>query len=153
VKRLVFEKTIRIAAPREAVFRFFSHPDNLVRITPDALHFHVLCGPDRTLQEGDLLEYGFRIFGLPIRWTSRIASWRENESFSDFQERGPYAYWLHTHTFRDADGGTELNDRVEYALRLGFLGRLLTSALVRRELQRIFNHRAAAIESLLTAAG
>ena len=151
MKRLVFEKTIRIAAPREAVFRFFSHPDNLIRITPGELRFHVRQGPDRTLQEGDLLEYGFRIFGLPIRWTSRIASWRENESFSDLQERGPYAYWLHTHTFRDADGGTEMNDRVEYAMRLGFLGRLLTAELVRRELQRIFNHRAAAIESILGA--
>ena len=53
MKRLVFEKTIRIAAPREAVFRFFAHPDNLERITPGELRFHVRCGPGRTLQEGD----------------------------------------------------------------------------------------------------
>jgi ligand-binding SRPBCC domain-containing protein len=148
VKRIVFERLTHIAAPRADVFRFFSEPDNLARITPAKMRFHIKRGPGRTLRESDVIEYSFRVFGLPLRWTSRIAAWRENESFADLQERGPYSYWLHTHTFRDADGGTEMHDRVEYALPFGFLGRLLAAPLVRRELERVFNHRADAVQSI-----
>jgi uncharacterized protein len=153
VKRILFERTTRIHAPRAGVFRFFSEPDNLARITPPSMRFRITRGPGRTLRDGDRIEYAFRVFGLPMRWTSRIASWREGESFSDFQERGPYSYWLHTHTFRDDGDATLMHDRVEYALPLGTLGRLVGGALVRRELERVFDYRGAAVESYFRVAG
>jgi len=147
VKRLVFERTTRIAAPRADVFRFFAEPENLGRITPPEMRFRIIKGPGLMLREGDRIEYAFRVFGLPMRWTSHIASWREGESFSDFQERGPYKYWLHTHSFRDDGEGTEMHDRVEYTLPFGFLGRLIAAPLVRRELERVFDYRGAATEA------
>ena len=55
--------------------------------------------------------------------------------------RGPYRLWHHTHTFTPADGGTLVGDRVRYALPLGPLGAVAHAALVRRDLERIFDFR------------
>jgi ligand-binding SRPBCC domain-containing protein len=149
VSRQRFERTTFIAAPVERVFDFFSVPENLGRITPPSVHFRIIDGPNRRLREGDRIEYALRIFGLPMRWASRIVIWRDGEVFADLQERGPYRYWMHTHSFRSVEGGVEMRDVVEYELPLGLLGRLVAGALVAKTLDRIFAFRAKVIHDLL----
>ncbi len=71
----------------------------------------------------------------------------------DAQLRGPYSIWEHTHTFEAAgEAATVIADRVRYALPLGPLGELAHRAFVRRDLERIFDHRAAAVRGLLAGA-
>ncbi|HET8797477.1 MAG TPA: SRPBCC family protein [Thermoanaerobaculia bacterium] len=147
-RRAVLERTTRIDAPLAEVFEFFSTPANLGRITPPSMGFRITAGPERRLQEGDRIDYAIRVFGLSMRWTTRITLWREREVFADLQERGPYRYWHHTHTFRAADGGVEMHDRVEYELPFGFLGRLFGGPIVRRQLDAIFAYRAEAIRNI-----
>lgn len=147
-RRNVLDQTTFIAAPLAEVFAFFSAPENLGRITPPGMGFRITKGPGRQLQEGDRIDYSIRILGLPMRWTTRITLWREGEAFADLQERGPYRYWHHTHTFREVDGGVEMHDRVEYELPFGFLGRLAGGPIVRRQLAAIFAYRAAAIREI-----
>lgn len=147
-QRSVLETTTVIAAPLADVFEFFSTPGNLGRITPPNMGFRITAGPDRRLREGDRIQYAIRIFGVPLRWTTRITLWREGEAFADLQESGPYRYWHHTHTFREVDGAVEMHDRVEYELPFGFLGRLFGAPIVRRQLEAIFAYRAAAIREI-----
>jgi ligand-binding SRPBCC domain-containing protein len=66
--------------------------------------------------------------------------------FVDAQLRGPYALWVHTHTF-EADGpnAVVISDDVRYALPFGPLGALAHAAFVRRDLERIFDYRAQAV--------
>lgn len=142
---MIFEKTTTIVAPLAEVFRFFAEPGNLARITPPQMRFRVTNGPGRPLRAGDRIEYEMRILGIPVRWRTLINSWRENESFSDLQERGPYRSWLHTHTFRAVAGGVEMRDHVDYELSLGWIGRLAAGWWVRRELARIFAYRESVI--------
>lgn len=142
---MILERTTFIRAPLADVFDFFGEPSNLARITP-AMGFRILEGPKRKLREGDTIAYRLRIFGLvPVKWRTRITKWIDGVEFADLQERGPFRYWLHTHTFVEKDGGVEMFDRVEYELPLGALGRVVAGALVARELERIFDYRAAAI--------
>jgi len=115
-------RTTHIAAPVESVFAFFAQPQNLALLTPPRMRFRVVRGPDRSLREGDRIEYAMRMHGIPVRWSSRIVSWRENESFADLQERGPFQRWLHTHRFASTPEGTEMRDEVEYDLPLGIAG-------------------------------
>jgi ligand-binding SRPBCC domain-containing protein len=62
--------------------------------------------------------------------------------FSDLQVSGPFAYWKHTHTFiPDGPASSVLEDRVEYALPLGFLGRWVAGAHVRNRLLKLFEYR------------
>ncbi len=145
MRRTVLERTTFVPASLGEVFAFFSDPQNLARITPPSMGFVILDAPQRGLRAGDLIDYRILVFGLPLRWRTRIESWAENESFSDLQMRGPYRYWLHTHTFHTAGAGTEMHDRVEYALPMGSIGRLAAGWLIRRQLKAIFDFRAEAI--------
>jgi ligand-binding SRPBCC domain-containing protein len=90
-----------------------------------------------------------RPLGFPQRWTSEITEWDPPAKFVDEQRKGPYRSWHHEHTFRAVDGGTEIRDRVEYALPFGPLGRIAHAALVRRQLEAIFDHREEVVHELL----
>ncbi len=67
------------------------------------------------------------------------------------QLRGPYSYWQHTHSFEPEGGGTAIRDVVEYALPLGFLGRIAHACLVKNEVNAIFDYRAKRVSDLLGA--
>jgi ligand-binding SRPBCC domain-containing protein len=85
------------------------------------------------------------LHGVPLRWESRIAEYRDNEMFADEQLSGPYSHWYHRHLFKPVPGGVAIEDVVEYQLPLGPLGRLAHTVFVRRQLARIFDHRARVI--------
>jgi len=145
VRRSRFTRVTRIAAPIDEIFAFFEAPANLGRITPPSMRFRIAHGPTQRLREGDRIQYVFRIFGIPMRWTTHITLWRDGEAFADLQERGPYRYWLHTHTFRQDGAEVEMTDVVEYELPFGLLGRLVGGRLVARQLEAIFSYRASVI--------
>lgn len=140
-------------APRSDVFRFFSDPDNLARITPRSLGFEIVTAPDRSLRKGDRIRYRIRLFGIPLPWTSHITEWQQGRRFVDEQERGPYRRWRHEHILSDAEHGTLMIDRVDYELPLGRLGSLFGGWWVRRNLRQIFDYRTRAIAEVFPIAG
>jgi ligand-binding SRPBCC domain-containing protein len=136
-------------APGEA-FDFFADAFNLEAITPPWLRFRVETPAPVVMAAGTLIRYRLRLHGLPVRWLTRIEAWEPGRGFEDVQLRGPYRFWHHTHTFGAHHAGTEMRDRVVYALPLGVVGRLAHAALVRRDLERIFDYRAAAVAAGLS---
>jgi ligand-binding SRPBCC domain-containing protein len=128
------------------VFGFFADALNLERITPAWLSFRVTTPKPIEMGPGALIEYRLRLHGVPLRWLTRIDVWEPPHRFVDRQLRGPYSRWVHEHTFAaDGSDATLMRDRVEYSLPLGPLGALADAALVRRDLARIFDHRAARV--------
>jgi ligand-binding SRPBCC domain-containing protein len=142
------ERTQRIDASLERVFPFFSDPANLARITPPWLSFRIAGDPPLPIVEGCRVEYRIRWMLFRLRWVTRITRWNPPSGFQDAQEKGPYRTWIHTHTFRPAGGGVEMSDRVDYELPFGPLGRIAHALLVRRQLRKIFDFRATAIEEI-----
>jgi ligand-binding SRPBCC domain-containing protein len=135
----------RLPGAPEDVFPFFADAGNLEAITPPWLAFRITTPRPIEMRLGTLIEYRLRLHGLPIRWLTQIADWEPGVRFVDTQIRGPYALWHHTHEF-EADGGhTLMRDTVRYALPLGPLGRIAREAFVKRDLERIFDYRAAAL--------
>ena len=134
-----------------AVFEFFSRAQNLAAITPPSLHFRVLTPEPIRLHAGAELRYSLRVRGIPVRWKTIIETWNPPHEFSDFQSRGPYQLWHHTHRFREADGGTIMEDVVRYALPLGPIGRLVHWLYVRSDVESIFEYRATRIQELFAA--
>jgi ligand-binding SRPBCC domain-containing protein len=130
-----------VPSPLERVFPFFADARNLERITPPQLRFRILTPQPIEMAEGTLIDYALRMDGIPMRWRSRIDRWEPGRAFVDRQLSGPYARWIHTHTFEAEDGGTRVRDRVEYALPLDPLTRPMHAWLVRPRLERIFGHR------------
>jgi ligand-binding SRPBCC domain-containing protein len=136
---------------REA-FDFFSNPHNLERLTPDLVHFQFLTPPPERVSPGTILEYRLRLYGIPVKWRTRIESVEAPTRFVDVQEKGPYAMWRHTHSFRELDANhTESQDLVEFAMPLGMLGEVAYRLLVAGSLRQIFDYREAALRRLFSA--
>jgi len=137
--------------PREEVFTFFTDIRHLGDMTPGFLHFRILTPLPLELKADACIDYRLRLFGIPLRWTTRIEAFEPGVRFSDSQLRGPYRSWLHTHEFRDLDGGTLMRDRVDYELPLGPLGGLAHKLWVRRSVERIFDYRRDVLERKFSA--
>lgn len=141
----------------EAVFAFFESPRNLEEITPPWLHFEVLSTSDESMRLGTEIGYRLTWQHLPMKWRSRIAEYEPGRSFADEMISGPYRRWYHRHLFSPVAEGIEMVDIVEYELPYGPFGRLAHAAIVRKQLESIFDYRrdsiAARFVSMLPASG
>lgn len=134
--------------PRETVFAFFAEAENLERITPPELCFHIVSPLPVVMREGTLIDYRLKLFKIPFLWKTVISRWEPPCLFVDEQLSGPYAQWIHTHRFEARDDGTAAHDEVRYQLPFSPLGEV-ASPLVKLQLARIFRFRQQAIQRLL----
>ena len=136
----------------EDVCAFFADARNLEAITPPFLGFRILTPTPIAMREGTLIDYSISLFGVPLRWRTRIAAWEPGVRFVDEQLLGPYALWRHTHTFERRGDGTLMRDVVDYREPLGPLGAAAHHLFVARTVERIFEFRRGAVDRLLRRA-
>jgi len=147
VSRHVLRRRQFIPLPASVVFPFFERAENLESITPPWLGFSIIEAPRARLAAGSRIRYRLRLFGLPLRWDTRIVRLDRGWGFVDLQTRGPYADWVHTHLFYPAPGGVVMEDRVDYRLPLAPLGEVV-APVVGLQLAAIFRHRRRRVEAL-----
>ena len=127
---------------------FFSHPKNLVVMTPDYLNLkftNELIGDE--MYAGQVITYKVKpLFGIPMFWMTEITHVEKGRYFVDEQRFGPYQLWHHQHHFKEIDGGVEMTDIVHYKIPMGWLGDIAQILLVKRSLEKIFRHRYRAVE-------
>lgn len=132
----------------DAAWDFFSSPDNLNEITPPYMRFKTRSN-SRAGQvfAGQIITYTVRpLLGIPIFWMTEITHVKDREYFIDEQRFGPYAFWHHTHFFKEANGGVEMTDVIHYKLPFGIAGRL-GKKLVQRKLETLFDYRYKVLEA------
>jgi ligand-binding SRPBCC domain-containing protein len=101
------------------------------------------------MQEGVTIDFRLSLLGVPFEWKTEISAWEPPQMFVDRQIKGPYAEWVHRHTFRTIDEGrTVMEDDVTYSLPSQPLGELF-HPLVRSQLERIFAYRRETILKIL----
>jgi ligand-binding SRPBCC domain-containing protein len=134
----------------DTAWAFFSSPMNLSEITPKDMGFVVTSDCDRQeISEGMIIDYLVSpILRIPLKWKTKITQVEKDKSFTDFQLKGPYAYWNHFHEFIPNEKGVLMKDRVDYELPFGILGKIAHTIFVKKKLERIFNYRYQVLEKL-----
>jgi ligand-binding SRPBCC domain-containing protein len=133
-----------VPAPLQATFAFFSDASNLQRLTPGWVQFSIVTPLPIVMRAGLEIDYWIRLYGVPLAWTSRIDVWEPGHRFVDRQIAGPYLWWRHEHRFETAGAATRVIDEVEYLPRAAWM----TARMVRRDVERIFRHRQAALHQI-----
>jgi ligand-binding SRPBCC domain-containing protein len=147
----IFIRRSRIEAPAADVYAWHALPEALERLTPPVENVEVI---ERTggIERGARVVLRFGRWPFRRRWVAEHLDYEEGRYFSDVQVSGPFAYWKHTHTFvPDGPTACTLEDRVEYALPFGFLGRWLAGGIVRRKIEQVFADRHKVTARLITA--
>ena len=147
----LLERSQTVALPLERAFALFANAHNLEAITPPWLRFRILTPGPIEMGPGTLISYRLRLRGVPMGWRTRIEVWEPPGRFVDAQISGPYELWHHTHEFEPDGARTVIRDRVRYRIGFGRLGEVALQLFVRRDLERIFDHRREAIEGLVRA--
>jgi ligand-binding SRPBCC domain-containing protein len=145
-----FTASLTLSLPIERVFEFFADAQNLERLTPPFLKFHIVSPLPIEMKRGVHIRYRLRLHGIPIGWESEITTWEPPHRFVDLQRRGPYRFWRHEHRFTQTAGGTEISDRIDYAV-LG--GSIINSLLVEPDVRNIFAYRTQRLNELLVDDG
>ena len=102
-----------VAAPLASVTAFHQQSASMAAITPPPVIARIHQAPEY-LQPGDRMAFTLWLGPLPVRWTAQIEA-LPGAGFADRQESGPFAAWLHRHTFIAlADGRTLVRDEIEY---------------------------------------
>lgn len=128
--------------PAEA-FAWHARPGALERCTPPWQDVRVLERAE-TLENGSRVTLSVPVLG-PIRrrWVARHEEVATGARFVDTQLSGPFASWVHEHRFEAEPGGRgcTLEDRIEYELPGGVIGRIAAGSFVERTLRRVFAYR------------
>lgn len=136
-----FRRRSRIAAPVERVFAWHQEPRALGLLIPPGAPVRLLSRTG-SIRTGDVTVLAIGRAPFCIQWVAVHRDYIPNRRFRDVQVKGPFAYWVHTHSFEpDGPAACFLEDCVEYALPLGALTQPLAGALVQRRLQRMFDYR------------
>jgi len=137
----LFKSEQLMPRPVEQVFDFFKRPENLDAVTPKNLGFKILTPSPIIMQKGAVIDYTIQIYGIPMQWQTLITDYNPPCSFTDTQVKGPYKTWIHTHRFSAQGDGTLMVDEVEYSIAYGLIGEMARILFVKREIEKIFNHR------------
>jgi ligand-binding SRPBCC domain-containing protein len=98
---------------------------------------------------GQIIQYKVSPFkGITTNWVTEITHVKEGAYFVDEQRFGPYSLWHHKHFINPRGSGVLMEDLIHYKLPLGFLGQIMHSLVVKKQLQQIFGYREAKLEEL-----
>jgi ligand-binding SRPBCC domain-containing protein len=132
-----YVRRTRLPVSAETAFRWHAEPGAFLRLQPPFERVEPVHVPEG-IEVGTRVVVRVRMGPFWRTWEALHVEKVDGRMFRDVQVRGPFAAWTHTHLFEpDGEHACHLEDRVEYALPFGVLGRLV-APLVRRRLERLF---------------
>jgi uncharacterized protein (TIGR01777 family) len=131
----------RISAPAAQVFAWHERPGAFERLTPPWSPAEVVARSGG-IEDGAEVTIKIPVGPFHVRWRARHGGYEAGRCFRDTQVEGPFARWEHTHSMEpDGDQACFLEDRIEYALPFGALGRVCGTPFVDGMLHRLFTYR------------
>ncbi len=127
-------------ASRAALAAWHFSPGAIDRLIPPWQDVRVES--NEPLAEGSKTVLLLKVGPTRLRWVAQHEGVNRAEGFTDRSVQGPFASWVHTHSFMD--GGTNestLRDHVQYALPFSAISDIFLGGKVRRDLARMFAFR------------
>ncbi|MBU0960909.1 MAG: TIGR01777 family oxidoreductase, partial [Proteobacteria bacterium] len=128
------------------LYNWHARPGALERLIPPWEDTWVLERNREGISPGTRARLRVHFGPIPLSWHALHLSDEPGRSFCDEQSRGPFAFWRHQHLFTDSgDGGSILEDRIEYRMRFhGFMPAVMKKHL-RQRLENTFVSRHATL--------
>lgn len=103
------------------------------------------------LDEGDLVCFEGRHFGLRQRFCARITVVERPHRFVDEMVEGVFSWLRHDHEFSPFEAGTMMVDRVRWKAPLGFLGSVADALFLERHMAWFVETKQAHLKKLAEA--
>ncbi len=136
-----FEYRSGVEVTPDVVYEWHAQPGAFERLIPPWEPVQVIeHAPGLAVGNRTVVET--RIGPTKQRFAAKIVESEPGVMFRDVQEEGPFASWEHTHRFvPEAKKFCLIEDRVDYELPMGFLGKAFGSGYAERRLARLFDFR------------
>ncbi len=145
-----FSRRVHLPFSRQDVFAWHTRPGAFERLSPPWEEVRVL-EREGGMDDGGRVLLGIRRGPAEIKWELEHTAYEEGGLFRDEQISGPFGAWVHHHRFLPGeDGGSILEDDVEWEPPLGGFGGGLTESFITRELERLFRFRHTRLRNDLT---
>lgn len=133
------ERVTDLPYPPEQVYAWHARPGAFQRLVPPWQRVEL------RRSSGDFahLRAELRTYLGPFwqTWIAQHSDHQEGRQFVDTQQSGPFASWVHRHRFEPAAAGSQLVDRVTYALPLAPLSQPLLGWFFEGMLKTMFDFR------------
>jgi uncharacterized protein (TIGR01777 family) len=144
-----FVATSTLEATPQALWDWHARPGAFERLSPPWQRVELVSrasapqDPGCPIAEGATLTMRVHQGPLALTWVARHLAAERGRSFTDLQERGPFAFWFHHHGFLPGptEGTAILRDDVCWRLPAGRLGHALAGGKFRSDFERMFRYR------------
>nr|WP_297310199.1 SRPBCC family protein [uncultured Flavobacterium sp.] len=138
-----FEDQQFIKSDLQTVWKYFNNPKHIHALTTLKMQLKTRTqNLPNQIHKNLIISYWVSpLFGIPLKWKTKITNVVPNESFIDIQIKGPYKIWHHLHTFKQVKEGVLMKDFITYQLPLGFIGNFIHKILVKKEIENLFEFR------------
>jgi len=137
-----FSSKVELSVSPDEAFAWHERSGALDRLIPPWESVEVTARSGN-LCEGATVELLNRVGPLKMRWLAEHYDFKPGQQFCDVQREGPFTAWNHLHLFQK-NGSPQtcvLEDRVEYKVPGGWLGRLVGGRWIRNKIERMFKYR------------
>lgn len=118
-----FKHRIRVKAPLSAVAAFHRDSRALKQLTPPPVF--VQMHRVEPLAENSVADFTMWMGPIPVRWVAVHTEVDPLRGFTDHQVSGPFAHWVHRHTFEPYDAATtDVIDEIQADYGKGLSGLL-----------------------------
>ncbi len=146
-----FELATTLPVAADVAFAWHARPGALARLLPPWQRIEVVS-QHGGIEPGARVELRLRAGPFARRWLAVHGEKVEGRSFTDRQERGPFAQWEHRHAFEPVSATScRMVDAIRYALPGAPLTQWLLGGAVRRRLAQAFAYRHATVAADLAA--
>ena len=132
-----FERRSELPHSAETLYAYHCNPGAFGRLTPPWESVKVREA-DAGIKEGDVRHLKIGPGPLALPWRAVHKEFVEGRQFVDVQDKGPFRYWRHEHTFEPlGEAQAALRDRIEYEFPL----KLPVNFLLKERLEKTFLYR------------